>query len=200
MLDQQADPGNRQDLEMVRQEAARAGQIVRNLLSFVRRGTPDRVAADLNQLARTTAMLREHHLAQHNIALQLELHPAALPVLVNREEIQQIVLNLVLNAEHAIGSRPGTIVIRTDAGEHAHTLQVIDDGPGITPELRGRVFEPFFTTKDVGQGTGLGLSIALGIATSHGGSLELQDRGGKGACFQLTLPVHAQVAAAVSRV
>ena len=200
MLDQQADPGNRQDLEMVRQEAARAGQIVRNLLSFVRRGTPDRVAADLNQLARTTAMLREHHLAQHNIALQLELHPAALPVLVNREEIQQIVLNLVLNAEYAIGNHPGTIVIRTDAGEHAHTLQVIDDGPGISPQLRGRVFEPFFTTKDVGQGTGLGLSIALGIATSHGGSLELQDRGGKGACFQLTLPVHAQVAAAVSRV
>jgi PAS domain S-box-containing protein len=200
MLDEQADPGNRQDLEMVRQEAARAGQIVRNLLSFVRRGTPDRVAADLNQLARTTAMLREHHLAQHNIALQLELHPAALPVLVNREEIQQIVLNLVLNAEHAIGNQPGTIVIRTDAGEHAHTLQVIDDGPGISPQLRGRVFEPFFTTKDVGQGTGLGLSIALGIATSHGGSLELQDRGGKGACFQLTLPVHAQVEAAVSRV
>ena len=95
---------------------------------------------------------------------------------------------------------PARIVIRTNAGEHAHTLQVIDDGPGISPQLRGRVFEPFFTTKDVGQGTGLGLSIALGIATSHGGSLELQDRGGKGACFQLTLPVHAQVTAAVSRV
>jgi PAS domain S-box-containing protein len=196
MLDEPSAPGHRADLEMVRQEAGRAGQIVRNLLAFVRRGSPDRVAADLNEVARATAMLREHHLAQRNIALQLELHPAALPVLVNREEIQQIVVNLVLNAEHAIGANPGTILIRTHAGEHAHTLQVIDDGPGVTPQLRGRVFEPFFTTKDVGQGTGLGLSIALGIATAHGGSLELQDCG-KGACFQLTLPAHARVTANV---
>ena len=74
----------------------------------------------------------------------------------------------------------------------------MDDGPGINPELRGRVFEPFFTTKDVGEGTGLGLSIALGIATAHGGNLELcQPEAGntdrKGACFKLTLPAHAVV-------
>jgi PAS domain S-box-containing protein len=193
MLEEQRDPGQARDLELVRQEATRAGEIVRNLLAFVRRGSPDRGPADLNQLARATAHLREHHLAQRNISLQLELHPGVLPVLVNREEIQQIILNLVMNAEHAIGDAPGSIVIRTNAAEHAHMLQVIDDGPGINPELRGRVFEPFFTTKDVGQGTGLGLSIALGIATAHGGSLQLCDRG-KGACFQLTLPAHARVA------
>jgi PAS domain S-box-containing protein len=182
------------DLELVRQEATRAGQIVRNLLSFVRRGSPDRAPADLNQIAHAVAQLREHHLADRNIVLRLELHPAVLPVLVNREEIQQIVLNLVLNAEHAMKEQAGTITIRTDAGENAHTLQVTDDGPGVNPELRGRVFEPFFTTKEVGQGTGLGLSIALGIATAHGGSLELLP-GERGACFQLTLPARPVPAA-----
>jgi two-component system NtrC family sensor kinase len=122
----------------------------------------------------------------------LELHPGVIAVLVNREEIQQIVLNLVLNAEHAIGDKPGTITIRTNAGSNAHVLQVMDDGPGIGPELRGRVFEPFFTTKDVGDGTGLGLSIALGIANAHGGALALVDRP-IGACFELTLPAHTIV-------
>jgi PAS domain S-box-containing protein len=212
MIEERGSAGPHRDLELVRQEASRAGQIVRNLLAFVRRSSPDRSAADLNQIARATARLCEHQLALRNISLQLELHPGVMPVLVNREEIQQVVLNLVLNAEHAIGDAPGTIVIRTNAGEHAHTLQVIDDGPGISAKLKGRVFEPFFTTKDVGEGTGLGLSIALGIATAHGGALELcgPDGGGrisevgsdnrqpssdirKGACFQLTLPAHAVV-------
>ncbi len=186
MIEERSGP-SRHDLELVRQEASRAGQIVRNLLAFVRRSSPDRSPADLNQIARAIAQLREHHLADRNIVLRLQLHPGALPILVNREEIQQLVLNLVLNAEHALGETTGTITIRTDACENAHTLQVIDDGPGVSPELRGRVFEPFFTTKEVGQGTGLGLSIALGIATAHGGSLELCQTH-KGACFQLTLP------------
>jgi PAS domain S-box-containing protein len=186
-----------EDLRLVRQEAARAGQIVRNLLSFARRSSSERAAVDLNQIARATGALREQHLRDRNVRLVLELSPGSLPILVNREEIQQIVLNLVLNAEHAIGEDPGTITIRTMAGEHAHRLEVTDTGPGIPPELRGRVFEPFFTTKDVGQGTGLGLSIALGIATAHGGSLEcVQGDGRSGAAFILTLPAHAPVHAA----
>jgi len=181
--------GSTRDLELVRQEATRAGQIVRNLLSFVRRGSTDRTSADLNQMANAIAQLREHHLADRNVVLRLDLHPAPLPVMVNREEIQQIVLNLVLNAEHALGESAGTITIRTRPSGNVHALQVSDDGPGVPAELRGRVFEPFFTTKDVGQGTGLGLSIALGMATAHGGALELVPSA-RGACFQLTLPAH----------
>ncbi|HEU4926035.1 MAG TPA: ATP-binding protein [Vicinamibacterales bacterium] len=198
MIEERRQDGPQRDLELVRQEATRAGQIVRNLLSFVRRSTPDRVSTDLNQIARATAQLREHHLRQSNIALHVELHQAPLMVSVNREEIQQIVVNLVLNAEHAIGDRPGTIVLRTEAGDRAHRLSVVDTGPGISPELRGRVFEPFFTTKNVGEGTGLGLSIALGIARSHGGSLDLCPTQG-GACFQLTLPASPVTEAAPVR-
>jgi PAS domain S-box-containing protein len=188
------------DLQLIRQEAARAGQIVRNLLAFVRKSSRDRTRADLNEIARSAARLREHHLAQQKISLHLELQPGVLPVLVNREEIQQVVMNLVLNAEHAIGDRPGTITLRSKAGEHRHSLEVIDDGPGVSAELRGRVFEPFFTTKEVGKGTGLGLSLALGIASAHGGSLELVDASspeppapgrGPGATFRLTLPAQS---------
>jgi PAS domain S-box-containing protein len=195
MIEERAPSIQQRDLELVRQEASRAGQIVRNLLSFVRRTTPDRAPADLNQIVRATAYLREHQLDLRNITLTLELRPGLVPVLVNREEIQQVVLNLVLNAEHAIGDAPGSITIRTNADERGQTVQVIDDGPGISAELRGRVFEPFFTTKEVGQGTGLGLSIALGIATAHGGHLELCPSSGGGACFQLTLPAPAAVTA-----
>jgi PAS domain S-box-containing protein len=187
MIEEHRPNAAQRDLELVRQEATRAGQIVRNLLAFVRRSSPDRLPIDLNQIARATAQLREHHLVQRNIALQVQLHPAPLMVAVNREEIQQIVINLLLNAEHAIGDRPGTIVMRTETSDRTHTLRVIDSGPGVSPELRGRVFEPFFTTKEVGEGTGLGLSIALGIARAHGGSLDLCPTV-QGACFQLTLP------------
>jgi len=191
MMESPTDPSIRRDLELVGREAARAGQIVRNLLSFVRRSTPDRVAADLNQIVETVVELRRYHLQQRDISVVLRSDQTPLPVLVNREEIQQVIMNLLLNAEHAMdgNSRRGTITISTSAANRQQLLQIEDDGPGIPPEVRGRIFEPFFTTKEVGEGTGLGLSISHGIAAAHGGSLELCGDG-PGACFRLTLPAH----------
>jgi PAS domain S-box-containing protein len=188
---------NERDLELVRKEAMRAGQIVRNLLAFARRGASDRVLTDLNELVQATAALREYHLAQINIAVTMRPNPKALPVLVNREEIRQVILNLLLNAEHAIASSKsgrGTIEIETSGNGFSQMVDVIDSGPGIDPELRGRIFEPFFTTREVGEGTGLGLSISHGIASSHGGSLGLMDSA-SGACFRLSLPAHADLSA-----
>jgi PAS domain S-box-containing protein len=185
---------NTNDLEVVRKEAMRAGQIVRNLLAFARRGAPDRVVVDLNELVQATAELREYHLQQVNIELTLRCAPRPLPVLVNREEIRQVVLNLLLNAEHAItdsGANAGSITVETSGAGGSQTVEVTDSGPGISPELRGRVFEPFFTTREVGEGTGLGLSISLGIVSSHGGTLTLVDSP-KGARFLLSLPAHAE--------
>jgi PAS domain S-box-containing protein len=191
MLDDRPDAVNRRDLEVVRREAARAGQIVRNLLTFVRRGTPDRSRADLNQIVRSTVELRRFHLEQHNIDIRANYDGGFLAVLVNRDEIQQVVLNLLLNAEQAIvkWNRPGAIAIATFTDDDHHVVEVLDSGPGISPEMRGRVFEPFFTTKDVGEGTGLGLSISHGIASAHGGVLELRDSP-SGARFRLSLPIH----------
>jgi two-component system NtrC family sensor kinase len=195
MLDDRPDAVNRRDLEVVRREAARAGQIVRNLLTFVRRGTPDRSRADLNQIVRATVELRRFHLEQHNIDIRATYAAGFLAVLVNRDEIQQVVLNLLLNAEQAIvkSNRPGgAIEIATFTDDDHHVVEVLDSGPGIVPEMRGRVFEPFFTTKDVGEGTGLGLSISHGIASAHGGILELRDSA-NGARFRLSLPVHESI-------
>jgi two-component system NtrC family sensor kinase len=194
MMDEATTPTLQRDLDVVRREAARAGQIVRNLLSFVRRSAPDRGQIDLNDVLRAVIGLREFHLQQNNIAIVSQLHPAALPALANREEIQQIVLNLVLNAEQAIhlsgvGSR---ITVRSYTSGRHQVIEVADNGPGIGPEIRGRIFEPFFTTKDVGQGTGLGLSISHGIAASHGGALELCPGVDSGACFRLTLPAFVE--------
>ncbi len=199
MLDD-PDASNRTDLELVRKEAMRAGQIVRNLLAFARRGASDRALIDLNELVRATAQLREYHLQQVNIELTLRSTPDALPVLANREEIRQVVLNLLLNAEHAIASSKaggGSIAIETSAAGGAHSVEVTDSGPGVSPELRGRIFEPFFTTREVGEGTGLGLSISHGIAVSHGGSLALVDSP-SGARFRLSLPAPAAEAIAAS--
>jgi PAS domain S-box-containing protein len=190
MLDEHHEPQLRRDLELVKQEAARAGQIVRNLLSFIRRSSPDRVVVDLNQIVRAIVELREYQLAQRNIAVRYLPAADPLPVHVNREEIQQIILNLVRNAEQAIESATGsgTITLRTMTSGRLHAVEVADDGPGVKSDLKGKIFEPFFTTKPVGEGTGLGLSISHGIASAHGGALELSATTGAGACFTLTLP------------
>jgi PAS domain S-box-containing protein len=192
MIEERPSPAMLRDLELVRREGMRAGQIVRNLLSFVRRSTPDRAPADLNEIVATTVQVREFHLQQNNITITTSLHETPLQVLANREELQQIVLSLLLNAEQAIQlSGCGTrIAVRTYAAGRQHVVEVADDGPGVDMKVRGRIFEPFFTTKEVGQGTGLGLSISHGIAAAHGGSLELCDAA-EGACFRLALPSHA---------
>ena len=201
MMEERNTPSVQRDLEVVRREAARAGQIVRNLLSFVRRSAPNRRAIDMNDVVRAIVQLREYHLQQNNVALVVEMHQGPLPALANREEIQQIVLNLVLNSEQAFeASGQGTrIRIRSFTDGDHHVIEVSDDGPGIGPEIRGRIFEPFFTTKDVGQGTGLGLSISHGIAAAHGGSLELCQTAERGACFRLALPAHAEGLKSVPR-
>jgi CheY-like chemotaxis protein len=161
----------------------------------------DRTPIDLNDLVRATAELRDYHLQQINIKLVLRCAPRPLPVAVNREEIRQVILNLLLNAEHAIVSTAGggTITVETSGNGAVQTVEVTDSGPGISPELRGRIFEPFFTTREVGEGTGLGLSISLGIASSHGGVLALADSP-SGARFRLTLPAHRDTIAAAGAV
>ena len=196
MIEERPSPVILRDLETVRREGMRAGQIVRNLLSFVRRSAPDRAPSDLNEIVTSTVQLREFHLQQNNIAITVALHKSPLHVLANREEIQQIVLNLLLNAEQAIqlSGRGSRITVRTSTSGRQQLLEVADDGPGVSPDVRGRIFEPFFTTKEVGQGTGLGLSISHGIAAAHGGALDLCDVEG-GACFRLALPAHADTIA-----
>ena len=180
----------RRDLERVQVEADRAAKIVRNLLAFARRSALERSLVDLSEVVRSTVALKAFDFQAAHIEIQ-EDYGRDLPLVVaSREEIRQVVLNLVSNAEHAIRSagRPGVIRVRTGSLDDRACIEVSDDGPGVPAAMTGRIFEPFFTTKTVGQGTGLGLSISLGIAEAHGGSLTLSTSD-RGAAFLLLLPL-----------
>jgi PAS domain S-box-containing protein len=184
------DSGNmKHDLDQIRVHADRAAKIVRHLLLFARHSTLERSVADLNEITRSTVAFRSFELKSLGIEL-VEHYSLELPlIVVNREEIQQVVLNLLLNAEQAVKGtgRPGTVRVRTGETAASAFVEVRDDGPGVPEAMTSQVFEPFFTTRSVGQGTGLGLSVSLGIAQAHGGLLELMPTD-RGACFRLTIP------------
>jgi PAS domain S-box-containing protein len=189
LMEAQPDGASREQLAQVQSEAMRAARIVRNLLSFVRRSPSARSVEDLNAVVQAAMTLRAYELQTANIVLEERYAPDLPPVWINREQVQQVLLNLILNAEQALLSRRGNgrIVVRTARTPDGVAVDVEDDGPGIPAPIAGRIFEPFFSTKEVGQGTGLGLSIALGIAESYGGTLTLV-RSRAGACFRLSLP------------
>jgi len=183
-------PQVRSDLEQIRTDARRAAKIVHNLLLFVRRETLERAVADLNEVVRSTLALRAFELRAAGIRVDQELADDVPLIVASREQVQQIVVNLLLNAEQALrtAARPSVIAIRTGRDGDTAFVEVADDGPGVPPETAGRIFEPFFTTKPIGEGTGLGLSVSLGIAEAHGGTLALLPST-RGARFRLTLPV-----------
>ena len=179
----------RNDLKQIHGEANRAAKIVRNLLAFVRRAPSERAPASLNDLVQSAVALRAYEFGVANIELEVRCADDLPLVLVNREEIQQVLLNLLLNAEQAMKTSPGAghLRIQTKVDDAGVSVEVHDNGPGIPTAVARRIFEPFFSTKDVGQGTGLGLSIALGIVEGHGGTLALAEVA-TGACLRMTLP------------
>src|SRR5204863_9670032 len=141
-------------------------------------------------IRRTTFALRSYHLSTLNIAVSLDLDRTDPKIWANASEVQQMLLNLVINAEQALMTvdTVRTITIHSASTESEVQLEVADNGPGISTEIRGRVFDPFFTTKPEGLGTGLGLSICYGIAREHGGRIWVESEPGQGARFAVTLP------------
>ncbi len=186
------------DAQRISQEAERAGRIVKNLLLFSRETKPERRAVHLNEVIERTLSLRSYELKLENIDVELALDPALPQTLADAAQLQQVVLNLIVNAEQAIvmareeEPRDGRILIRTRrlAGDRL-ALEVSDDGPGISPEIVSRIFDPFFTTKPAGIGTGLGLSIVYGIVQEHGGEVSVDSLQGHGATLTVELPALA---------
>src|SRR3989441_11683373 len=183
---------DRGHLQVIQEQAERAGRIVRNLLTFARKGSAERVPVDLNDVIRRTLSLTAYDLKLKDISVERELSGALPDVFGDRHGLQQVVLNLVTNAAHAVAEnpreRPRQITVSTWFDGQVH-LRVADTGPGIPDEIVQSVFTPFFTTKEPGKGTGLGLSITYSIVESHGGQISLEPRASRGgAAFRVDLP------------
>ncbi|HET6578485.1 MAG TPA: ATP-binding protein [Gemmatimonadales bacterium] len=184
----------RDHLRVIHDQAERAGRIVRNLLTFARKGVPEKAPVDLNDVAARTSLLIVYELQLHGIELESALHPEPVVVLGDRYELQQVLLNLVTNAVQAVSALPPgrarRITIATARPDGEAVLTVRDTGPGVPPQHASSLFTPFFTTKAPGQGTGLGLSLSYGLIQSHGGVLSYEPPAEGGAEFRIVLPVH----------
>ena len=183
-------PGDRTHLRVIHEQAERAGRIVRNLLTFARKGPADRALVDLSDVSQRTILLIGHDLRVRDIEVRRDLDASLPPVLGDRHELQQVVLNLLTNAAQAVAGNPAgarrSIAVTTWADEQVH-LRVADSGPGIPDAIVPRLFTPFFTTKEPGHGTGLGLSICFSIVSAHGGRIEAERPAG-GAAIRIDLP------------
>jgi len=182
----------RRDLDAIHNAAERAARIVRNLQTFARRRHTTRTTVDVTEVVRETLALRAYEHQTANIRVVDELAGGLPPVFVDPHQIQQIVLNLIINAEQAMleAHGRGLLTVRSwhDAARDAVMVDVSDDGPGIPDDAQPKVFDPFFTTKAVGKGTGLGLTVAYAIAQEHGGTITVRSAE-PGASFVLELPV-----------
>ena len=183
-----------EDVAHILVEAENAARILRNLLLFARRQQPVRAQHDLSFLCSQVLDLRAHDLRVNGVEVTVEFAPDFPLVLVDASQIRHVLLNLILNAEHALDARPTRrLAIRgtTDGGSGTVRLEIEDTGHGIEPAIRRRVFNPFFTTRPPGVGTGLGLSIVSGIVRDHGGDVWVESEPTQGTRFIIRLPTGA---------
>jgi two-component system NtrC family sensor kinase len=182
---------NLQSLSRIRDGAERASKIVKNLLTFARQEKPERKPTDINAVLRKTLELRAYELKVSNIEVSIELAEELPETMADPHQLQQVFLNLIVNAEHAMLTSHGKGLLRLSTRAESGKILVFfsDDGPGIPKENLRRVFEPFFTTKAVGKGTGLGLSICQGIVDEHSGRIDVESTVGRGTTFIIELPV-----------
>lgn len=180
----------KRQLDLVHRQARRAARIVQNLLEFSRPASPQKKSVDLNNIIERTVQLHEHSLRRNNIAIDFHPQPDFPQVVADANQLIQVFLNLITNAEHAIREvrDTGRIQIRLARTSTRVAVIVQDDGVGLRPEALPRIFDPFYTTKRPGGGTGLGLSICLSIVQEHHGSIDAEPLPGGGSAFTVYLP------------
>ncbi|MBM4088171.1 MAG: HAMP domain-containing protein [Planctomycetes bacterium] len=181
------DEQDRQDLELIIRETKRVREIVRGMLDFARETPFVQKPMDINELIRQTFRLLGKRDAFQKITMVEDLGERLPQVNVDKNQLQQVLLNLMLNACEAM-PHGGTLMVRSSVADGRVVVAVTDTGCGIKREHLDKIFEPFFTTKPVGKGTGLGLSVSYGILQQHEGTLEVESELGKGTTFLVTLP------------
>jgi two-component system NtrC family sensor kinase len=184
----------RKYLGQISGETARVGRIVSDLLSFSRRSKPQRASADLNKLIETTVALVGHKLKMIDSVAVLDLQADLPTVECDPSQMQQVMLNLVLNAAESMQSKGGgqvTVRTRFNASDQHVEISIEDNGEGISAANLDKIFDPFFTTKADGKGVGLGLAVLYGIVKAHDGEVEVRSTPGMGSTFLVTLPRHS---------
>jgi two-component system NtrC family sensor kinase len=184
-----------EDLQVIIEQAERCSKIIKGLLGFSRKAAYEKVELSLNDLLEATLGMVRNQARFHNIQFRIEMAPDLRPVVADPNQLQQVFLNMLINAADAMEER-GQITmctrnIKVDERDFVE-VEFTDTGPGIPPEHLGKIFEPFFTTKPVGKGTGLGLSVSYGIVKRHGGDILVRSSPGKGASFFIRLPASPQ--------
>jgi two-component system NtrC family sensor kinase len=189
-----------EDLDLVIQETKRCAVIIRRLLDFAREKTPEKKFSDINNLVDQTVQLIKQSAQIAEIDIVLDLDPSLPEVWIDEDLVKQVIMNLLVNAQHATDSG-GRVTVQTRMNEPQHVgeegavkkpmaeITITDTGCGISKENLQRIFDPFFTTKGVGKGTGLGLSVSHGTIAAHGGIIEVDSEVGVGSEFRIYLPL-----------
>jgi signal transduction histidine kinase len=166
----------------------RVQRIVRQLLDFSQQREPELALTNLHPIIDRVVVLTEHVFTSKHGTLRKVYDKTLPPVMVDAHMIEQVIMNLILNAVHAL-PEGGQVTLRTRKQEDGWEIEVEDTGCGIPLEIRPHIFDPFFTTKGTGEGTGLGLSVSLGIVQRHGGEMLVDSEEGKGTRFTVRLPL-----------
>jgi len=180
------------NLHIIEKETRRCKTIIENLLKFARQEQVEFDEVDIREVAADALAIVDHQLGINSIKVEQELESGMPSCRGNANQLQQVLMNLMINAQQAMGGGSGTVKLSARSLEPgAVELRVSDTGPGIPEEIRGKIFDPFFTTKRAGEGTGLGLSVSYGIVKEHGGEIRLESEEGEGTTFIITLPASA---------
>ena len=187
LYEEQLDEDGREMVQDIIAQADRAGEIVKNLLDFSRTEHPVLKHLQVRKVIASTTNLLKNQFMVSGVRLEVDIPGDIPPLRGDLRNLQQVFMNLLLNAMHAMPGG-GAIAIRAREAEGMVRIDVEDQGTGIDPEVIQNIFEPFFTTKEVGKGTGLGLSVTYSIVQRHGGRMEVKSEPGKGSVFSVYIP------------
>jgi signal transduction histidine kinase len=186
-----AEPGSsvHTNLGLIEKETRRCKSIIDNLLKFARQEKAHMDPIEVNPVVSDAVAIVRHQLEMNRVHIETDLGSALPEIYGNANQLQQVVMNLMINAQQAMEGEPGNVRVATvTTPEGGVEIRVGDNGPGIRKENLAKIFEPFFTTKPAGQGTGLGLSVSFGIVKDHGGEIRVESEVGQGSTFIITLP------------
>lgn len=187
LLQRTADEGMKKGLATIVAQVERITKVMNQLLSFARRRTPERRAVDVGAIVEESLEMFQERIAQSRITVDKTIASSLPPVLADRDQLIQVLINLVMNSLHAM-PEGGTLRVSLGRESGCVRLEVADTGHGMTEEVRSKVFDPFFTTKEFGKGTGLGLTVVKGIIEEHGGAISLESAVAQGTTFTIRLP------------